>query len=111
MWTAQMSLSCPQNLNFLSCQRLECFFQCWVVLSSVIGYFLVLSLSICIYTLWFPTDETPAPGIKPVCRIQKNCPQIKIAFAKLGKATLEIKSAFVKIKKPKPGTKKQAKVL
>ncbi len=23
---------CPQNLNFLSCQRLECFFQCWVVL-------------------------------------------------------------------------------
>jgi hypothetical protein len=32
MWTAQMSLSCSQNFNFLSCQRLECFFQCCAVL-------------------------------------------------------------------------------
>jgi hypothetical protein len=61
----------------------------------------------CIYTLWFPTDETPAPGIKPTfVEFKKIAPKIKLAFAEFRKATLKIKSAFVKIKKPRPGTKK-----
>jgi hypothetical protein len=38
--------------------------------------------------------------------LKKIAPEIKLAFAEFRRATLEIKSAFVKIKKPRPGTKK-----